>query len=174
MAAPRPRGFTLLEVLIAIVIFSIGLLGLAGLMVMSFKTNHSAYLRTQATFIAESMADRMRGNSMAVWAKAYDSSGYPLTVTTDPCLVGGAGCDSATLATHDKYAFSKQLSTLLPNPAATIACTPTTGIVTPNPAANPPYNGLCSMQISWDESKLAKDGTATGQTTQTFAWVFQP
>ena len=46
------RGFTLLEVLIALLVFSLGLLGLAGLMVVSVKTNQSAYLRTQASFLA--------------------------------------------------------------------------------------------------------------------------
>ena len=48
------RGFTLLETMIALVIFSIGLLGLAGLQATSIKFNQSAYLRTQATFLAGS------------------------------------------------------------------------------------------------------------------------
>ena len=48
----RPRGFTILEVLIALLVFSLGLLGMAGLLVISVKTNHSAYLRTQASFMA--------------------------------------------------------------------------------------------------------------------------
>ena len=51
-ASSRPEagsgGFTLLEVLVAVLIFSLGLVGLAGLMVISVKTNQSAYLRTQA------------------------------------------------------------------------------------------------------------------------------
>lgn len=170
MIVPRPRGFTLLEVLIAIVVFSVGLLGLAGLMVLSVKTNHSAYLRTQATFIAESMADRMRANTMGVWAKSYDSSAYP-TSDTDPCTAGVA-CDYLKLAVHDKAAFNTQLKTQLPNASATIACTP---VGSPNILANPPYNGTCSMQITWDEARLGKDSTdTTGRTPQTFAWVFRP
>ncbi len=172
MFVSRSRGFTLLEVLIAIVIFSIGLLGLAGLMVVSVKTNHSAYLRTQATFIAESMADRMRANTMAVWSNSYNDAGYPIT-GTDPCA-GGAACGYAALAVHDQIAFSDQLTTQLPNATAAIECTPAAGIVTPNINANPPYNGLCSIRINWDEAKIVKDGTPSGQTTQTFAWVFRP
>ncbi len=58
----RNKGFTLLEVLIAVLIFSLGMLGSAGLMVLSVRTNHSAYLRTQASFLADSMVDRMRSN----------------------------------------------------------------------------------------------------------------
>ncbi len=43
----RQRGVSLIEVLMAVLIFSIGLIGLAGLMVISTRSNHSAYLRTQ-------------------------------------------------------------------------------------------------------------------------------
>lgn len=172
-SAPRPRGFTLLEALIALVVFSIGLLGLAGLMTVAVKTNHSAYLRTQATFIAESMADRMRANTMGVWKNSYNGTGYPIT-GTDPCASGTA-CGYLNMATHDQLAFSTQLSDLLPNAAATIKCTPIAGAVTPNVLANPPYNGLCSMRITWDEARLDKDSSdTTGRTSQTFAWVFRP
>ena len=86
-ALHKSRGFTLLEVLIALLVFSLGLLGLAGLMIMSVKTNHSAYLRTQATFLAESMADRMRADPMAIWASSYNGN-YPATAS-DPCANGG-------------------------------------------------------------------------------------
>ncbi|MGI9304444.1 MAG: type IV pilus modification protein PilV, partial [Gammaproteobacteria bacterium] len=56
------RGFTLLEVLIATVVLSIGLIGLAALMIQGQKFNRSALNRSQATFIAYDMADRMRAN----------------------------------------------------------------------------------------------------------------
>ena len=59
------NGFTLLEVLIALLIFSLGLLGMAGLLVVSVQTNHSAFLRSQATFLSQSIADRMRANVSA-------------------------------------------------------------------------------------------------------------
>jgi len=58
----RQSGFTLLEVLVAILVLSIGLLGLAGLMASSIRNNHSAYQRTQATWLAYDMIDRMRVN----------------------------------------------------------------------------------------------------------------
>ncbi len=170
MARLRPlRGFTLLEVLIALVVFSLGLLGLAGLMVMSVKTNHSAYLRTQATFLAQSMSDRMRANSMSVWAGTYSAT-YPIS-GSDPCAAG-AVCGFADIAKHDMVLWGQQLTDQLPNASATIACTPTAGIATPNPASNPPYNGLCSMQIQWNEASTARDVSTPNP--QVFAWVFQP
>jgi type IV pilus assembly protein PilV len=167
----RPsRGFTLLEVLIALVVFSLGMLGLAALMVMSVRTNHSAFLRTQASFLGQAMADRMRANPMAIWTNSYNDT-YPTGDALPNCA---AGCTTANLAVRDKALWSQQLSDQLgPTAAATIACTPTAGIVSPNPAANPPYNGLCSMQIQWSEA-AAVQGAAADAQTQTFAWVFQP
>jgi len=164
------RGFTLLEVLIALVVFSLGMLGLAALMVMSVRTNHSAFLRTQASFLGQGMADRMRANPMAIWANTYNAT-YPATGTIPTCA---AGCDTAALASRDKLLWSQQLTDQLgPSATATILCTPTAGIVTPNPAANPPYNGLCSMRIQWSEAAAVQGPSANPQ-TQTFAWVFQP
>jgi len=168
----KSRGFTLLEVLIALLVFSLGLLGLAGLMIMSIKTNHSAYLRTQATFLAESMADRMRADSMAIWSSSYNGS-YPLASgSSDPCA-GGVACSAVDVASRDKFIWSQQLRDSLPNAAATITCTPSAGIVTPSASANPPYNGLCAMRITWNESST-QVAASSGMQTQAFAWVFQP
>ncbi|HFD80827.1 MAG TPA: type IV pilus modification protein PilV [Gammaproteobacteria bacterium] len=56
------RGFTLIEVLVAVIVLSIGLLGLAGLQATGLKNNHSAYLRSQAVTYAYDITDRMRAN----------------------------------------------------------------------------------------------------------------
>jgi type IV pilus assembly protein PilV len=74
---PYQRGITLIEVLVAVLIFSIGLLGVAGLLVMSVRSNHAAYLRTQVTFLAQSMADRMQANPIGVWSGDYNGR-YPI------------------------------------------------------------------------------------------------
>ena len=80
------RGFTLIEVMIALLIFSLGLMGMAGLMVLSVKTNQSSYLRTQASFLAQSMADRMRANMGQI--NAYNGTYDATTTGTDPCASG--------------------------------------------------------------------------------------
>ena len=56
------RGFTLLEVLIALLILSIGLLGLAALQTISLRSNEMASMRTAATHLAYDITDRMRAN----------------------------------------------------------------------------------------------------------------
>jgi len=58
----RAKGFTLVEVLVSMIVLSIGLLGLAGLQATSLRNNQSAYYRSQATFLAYDIADRMRAN----------------------------------------------------------------------------------------------------------------
>ena len=61
----RQRGFSLLEVLIAILVLSIGLLGLAQMQSIGLRSTHSAYLRTQATLLAGDILDSMRANLTA-------------------------------------------------------------------------------------------------------------
>ena len=55
-------GFSLLEVLISVVILSIGLLGMAGIQLKGLSSNNSANIRTQATLLANDLAERMHAN----------------------------------------------------------------------------------------------------------------
>lgn len=87
------RGFTLLEVLVAILVLSIGLLGLAGLMASSLKNSHSAYQRTQATWLAYDALDRMRANRQVALAQGYD-----LALGETP---GGSGLAATDLSEWD-------------------------------------------------------------------------
>lgn len=65
-------GVTLVEVLITVLVFSVGLLGLAALQTLSLQLNHSSLMRSQATSFAYDLADRMRVNRQAALAGAYD------------------------------------------------------------------------------------------------------
>ena len=92
-------GFTLLEVLIAVLVLSIGLLGLAGLQITSLKFNHSAYMRTAATNLAYDMTDRMRVNRGQALTGAYDGVDFPdPPLACDPTLIpdGSAAQDILT------------------------------------------------------------------------------
>src|ERR1700736_6078033 len=64
-------GFTLVEVLVSLVILSIGLLGMAKLMLFSSRSNDSAYLRSQATALAYEILDYMRANRQQALAGTY-------------------------------------------------------------------------------------------------------
>ena len=61
----KQSGFSLLEVLVSVVILSIGLLGMAGIQLKGLSSNNSANLRTQATLLANDLAERMHANPRA-------------------------------------------------------------------------------------------------------------
>jgi type IV pilus assembly protein PilV len=174
-SASRQTGTSLIEVMMALLVFSIGLIGLAGLMVMASRSSHAAYLRTQVTFLASNMANRMSANSTGVWNGDYDSADYPLDATGDQCS-DGAACNSKALAAHDKQLWSSQLKTFLPNPKATVQCS-VAGVAgggsMPDLSRKPPFGGNCTMTISWNEQG-AGDQSHRGNGVQTFAWAFQP
>ncbi len=85
----RAQGFTLLEILIAVVIFSIGLLGIAGLQVAGMRFTHGSQLRTAAVSQVESMADLMRANPYAVERGLYN--------VKEPDILNTATLDCAAL-----------------------------------------------------------------------------
>jgi len=170
-SARHVRGVSLIEVLMAVLVFSVGLIGLSGLLITSLRSNQAGYQRTQVEFLAMSMADRMRANPLAVWSGGYNDTGYPLT-GTQACTTASA-CTPAKLALRDQYLWSSQLKTFLPNPTGSIACT---NGVTPNAAqllVRPPYAGNCVMRINWSERR-AGDSDHQDIATQTYVWNFQP
>jgi type IV pilus assembly protein PilV len=91
------RGFTLLEVLVALVVLSIGLLGLSGLQTSSLRNNHSAFLRSQATLAITDIMDRMRANSDAASAGNYDIN-YGSTPSAADC---SSNCSAQAVADRD-------------------------------------------------------------------------
>ncbi|MGP0172026.1 type IV pilus modification protein PilV [Pseudomonas sp. NCHU5208] len=141
-------GATLIEVLVAIVVLSIGLLGLAGLQATSIQANQSAYYRSQASILAADITDRMRANRKAAQAGDYNLSSLTNTYTT-------------TTTRKDKD-LSEWISlvTKLPSGKARIERDNSTGLVT--------------ITINWDESRGAikkSDGTtATADATANFVY----
>lgn len=69
------QGFTLIEVLIAVVIFSIGLLAVASLQVVARKANYEAVQRTAASQLAQALLERMRANAIPAALETYVGPG---------------------------------------------------------------------------------------------------
>ncbi|HWM28840.1 MAG TPA: type IV pilus modification protein PilV [Woeseiaceae bacterium] len=130
MAYPRSRGLTLVEILIALLILSIGLLGLAGLQTMSLRFNTSAYYRTQATALAYDFADRMRANRQTALAGAYD------VALQDPPPVCGAAAVVGTLAQQEIATWRNALACRIPQ---------STGEVVRN-------GNEVTLTVQWDDS----------------------
>jgi type IV pilus assembly protein PilV len=112
MVADHHRGFSLIEVLVALLVLSIGLLGLAALQTFSLQYNTGSYYRTQATFLAYEIIDRMRINGAAI--KDADGSGYDVPTAADlntvlttynACVSSTCRCDTAQCASSDLAAY---------------------------------------------------------------------
>lgn len=172
------RGVSLIEVLMAVLIFSIGLIGLAGLLIISTRSNQSAFIRTQVTFLASSMADRMRANPYGLWKDLYSAS-YPYTTGTMPKCDTTNACGPEDIALRDKLLWTAQLEAFLPGLGpSSIACTKAADLSfdpTSSIGLRPPFGGTCTMTITWSERGFGAtdDNTADG-TLQSFTWVFEP
>ncbi len=101
------RGFTLIEVLISMVVLSIGLLGLAAMQVISFRDNQDAYYYLQATLLAYEMQDRLHGNNVADWNSVAIGAGDCTKI---------AQCDAQTMANNDYGYWKRSAEAILPTP----------------------------------------------------------
>lgn len=164
------EGFTLLEVLVAVLVLSIGLLGIAGLQVTGLRFNHSAYMRTQATLLAYELADRMRANRPTMVANGYDpiATGGIGGVSVPACETA-AGCATAQMAQNDVFQWQQRLAQVLPNgqgvvcldaiadpPGTPLSSTPAAPSCNPPVAPAPaPY----AIKVWWDDNRTGDPAT---------------
>lgn len=134
----KNAGFTLIEVLIAMLVLAVGLLGLAGLQATSLKNNQSAYNRSQATQLAYDLADRMRAN---IAGKARYTAILPNSATAKANCLTTTGCTPADLAENDLFEWNSAVSNNLPSGIGAIALT-----------AN-----MFTIRITWDDDRDGDD-----------------
>lgn len=154
--ASRQKGVGLIEILIAVLVLSIGFLGIAALQTKSLSDNNSAMVRTQASIAAYSMFDAMRSDRANAVAGNYNG-----TFTAGACPAGGGTLAQAQLAT-----WCLGFDPANP-PAGYSAANPPPGSLTGGLAAlgagstgailcQPPGGGTasnCSITITFDDSK---------------------
>ncbi len=166
------RGYTLLEVLIALLVFSIGLLGLAAMLVSAVKGNHQAYHHSQAVYVAEAMADGLRANLAAVNAGNYSTGGTPGAPALIDSYTGTdctAECNAQELASRDLGNWVQMATGRLPNGRIGINCNRVGAI--PNPAASG-FDGVCTIRVAWNET--GDIGQSQDSTENFFTWMVQP
>ncbi len=112
-------GFTLIEVLIALIVLGVGLLGLASLQSISIKSNHDAYLRSQAQLLAYEITDRMRSNVQQSPCGTNPASGSfytdnynNITGIKHDCL--NNSCNPTEMAEDDVYQWQDKIAKILP------------------------------------------------------------
>ena len=141
------RGFSLLEVLIALVIFSFGLLALAALMAKGLQYNTSALHRSYASSQAYDMADRIRANHLGAADNRYHS--VPDSLSNPDCI--SDGCTPAQMAQFDHWEWSVTNATVLPAGSGKVAF------------EDPNYH----ITLTWDDDR---DGNAD----DSFDFEFRP
>jgi type IV pilus assembly protein PilV len=127
-------GFTMVEVLVALVVLAIGLLGIAALYLSSLQAGRTAVYRTEAVTLAADLADRIRMNRTA--QGAYGTLFADTEVAVPACSTTG-GCSDADLAATDLSNWKAAIALLLPQGQGQVAVTlpvapgePTTYVVT--------------------------------------------
>ncbi|MCP4128534.1 MAG: type IV pilus modification protein PilV [Gammaproteobacteria bacterium] len=118
-SAGKQRGYSLMEVLVAMIILAVGLLGIAGLQALSVKNTHSAYLRSQATLLAYEIIDDIRANPSAM-ANYAIAIGAALPSLSTACIGVSASCTTAQLAAYDISQWSSGITGLLPGGDASV------------------------------------------------------
>jgi len=106
------RGFSLIEVLVAMFVLSIGLLGLAMLQTRGAAYSTESYLRTQVTVAANDIIDRMRANKAGADIGAYVANNPPATPET--CGTGSGCATETNIANFDLTAWYQTLGARLP------------------------------------------------------------
>ncbi len=177
MSRRSAGGFTLIEVMVALFVTCIGLLGIAKIQALVYASTGSASTRSLVAIQAAGLASAMHANR-SYWAAGLAPSPLTITGTTlsdatlnataagpTDCYLGGAApppCAPAVLAAFDLHTWARAMSALLPSqsPVTTVTC--------PNAI---PVN--CTIAVTWSEKTVALNsqaaaGTTTG-TTGTFA-----
>ena len=163
------QGFTMLEVLVAVFILSLGMLGIAALQVTSKRTNFEAVQRTSATFLTQDLLERIRSNPAQMTTYTNAGAGRTMTLTGADGITSvdcaSAACTTPALAMYDLYEFSQALSGVAERANGNL----TGGLVSPTvcitgPAARP---GYVNVAIAWrGMTKLSDPGSnACGATS---------
>ncbi|GAC1452371.1 MAG: type IV pilus modification protein PilV [Steroidobacteraceae bacterium] len=137
----RRQGFTLLEVLIALVVMSIGLLGIGKLVMLSARANDGAYLRTQATALAYSILDAMRANRQQALVGGYNDA-----LGVNPGSIACGPCVASQQAQNDLAIWQTSVGTELPAGQGSVATAnvadPVTGTI----------NVTATVTVQWNDA----------------------
>lgn len=124
MKLTHHKGFTLLEVLVTLVVVSIGLLGILGLQTVGMSNTQVSHARSLATVAADNIAERMRANPIGVQDNDYAAINHPsgsgASAPDDDCEA--TTCNPAQMAAFDAFYWDQRLGQLLPNGQGRVTC----------------------------------------------------
>jgi type IV pilus assembly protein PilV len=143
----RQHGISIVESLVALVVLSVGMLGIASLYIASLKADRSALVRTQAVNLAIDIADRIRSNRAG--KDDYATAGFTGTATS--CV--GTTCTAAEIAKDDLKLWQGNIKTYLPNGA--------TGTVVYAAAASKTDPNRYTITVEWPEQGSTEKSKTT-------------
>jgi len=165
-APRRPQsGFMLIEVLVTIVIFTIGLLGVIGLQALAMSSSHLSSMRSSATVLTSDMAERMRANLRAVNVAAgsrYDDAApasngcraiYSTTVEPSP-----ASCTPEQMAEDDLQDWLDLVGQSLPAGTGAVCLDSTPDDGTPGAEACDGAGDAYAIKVWWTERATQTQG----------------
>lgn len=176
-------GFSLLEVLIALLLLSLTLLGTGRLAALSVRSAQGSLQRTQAVYLATDMLERMRANRPAVVTPAGASVGFYNAVDssyqtpadhrcTETADAAAGTCTVAQMAAHDTWEWQQALARTLPEGAGTVCVDSTPGDGVPGGTvaqlACDNLGGVYAVKVWWTE--VEPDGAATKR----YGLILQP
>lgn len=166
-------GFTLAEILVSLVVLSIGMLGMAGLQVSGLKNSATSTYRTDATQFAYDLADVIRANSVAVAGNVFHDIDIEDDETVaDPghsCMQTSTSasvsvCNAGEMAAVDLYHWVAKVKSSLPGASMTISCND----VDTTDADDCTEHSTHTIALSWNENV---DGDVD---SNTFSYTFRP
>lgn len=178
MMIKKQNGVALVEVLVAILILSFGILGTVGLLINSLRLSSSSSYRTVAATQAAAMADVMRANPFALSSSGNTLVSFDSVNTTQAdfgaTCFATAGCPRADFLNNNVWAWNQQLSKSLPQGVGTLCFTSTPGGGTPStcPAlVAGDANAQFVAKVCWNEQRISTSAASLNANGYLCTWV---
>lgn len=107
----RQSGMGMIEVLVALLVLAIGLMGVLGMETRGLQSNQAGYYQSQAMFLAQDILERIRANREAIDSYVIDFGAG----STGDCQTDTATCKPTEMAASDLYYWKQSLKDLLPS-----------------------------------------------------------
>ena len=147
----KQKGFSLIEALVAFLILSVGMLGIASMQTMSVKAGHTAAIRTVAVVKVEEILESMRSNPTALASYAAGAADMGINNGCSQTGIPAVVCTPVEMAQDEVFRWKNSLLEALPNDAATTAS------VVITPPVPPATMNLVVVSVVWRERKIDID-----------------